>query len=124
MSILFAFCQSCLLNIQIEMSTWLIVALIALFGIISLAVGTCIAIFTLGVWTYAHVYRHFVEREEKRASARVASLVNHQRITEQRLESMKRKIIGNYHPLSDSQRRIVDEEMEGILGGAGKAGGR
>jgi hypothetical protein len=97
-----------------------VASLIALSGIMSVATGLLIATYALGVWTYAHVYQHFLAQEQIRSAKRVADLVNHQRITEQRLEGLKRKVISQYHPLDAEKQRVVDESLEEILSGTAR----
>ncbi len=96
-------------------------SLIVLFGIMSLLAGLLTATYALGVWTYAHVYAHFLEKEQARSALKVAGIVNHQRITEQRLEAMRRKVMGQYHPLDAEKQKVVDDTLEGILSGTGRS---
>jgi len=97
-----------------------VTSLIALSGITSVVIGLLIATYALGVWTYAHVYQHFLAQEQARSAMKVSNMVNQQRITEQRLEGLRRKVVGQYHPLDAEKQRVVDESLEEILSGTGR----
>lgn len=97
-----------------------VASLIVLFGIISLLAGLLTATYALGVWTYAHVYANFLEKEQARSALKVAGIVNHQKIMEQRLEAMRRKVVGQYQPLDAEKQKVVDETLEEILSGTGR----
>lgn len=80
--------------------------------------------FVLGLATYAHVYAHFLVREETRANNKVQRALADANSKRQQAEEVRRKLIDMYgSDLSARHAEVIDEEVERALG-LGPNGGK
>lgn len=85
--------------------------MIALAAVLGIALG-----FTLGLWTYSHLYQHFLVAVEAKCARREAILRAKATLDKAILDQTRARLVEQYGPdLSKHHQQIIDEELAQVV---------